>query len=136
MKYERLAKDVGGNLTSYASGDGSISFSWEDQHRHYINLKVTPEHIKLWRNQYHRFLNLEILDLPQGACLYNPVKRLDEQTLVMENEVYTYKEDSAFTAEKRYLVYDKEEDAPYHVGSSKALTLNFWLRYEKEIKGE
>ena len=130
--YKEISNDIGGNLRSYASGDGSISFSWERRGRG-LGEVVTPTHISLWRREFKRLPKLEILNKISGAVLYTPVTRVDTSTLVIEGKILTYERDDTFTAEKRYIVYLKGEEDPYHVGNDYSLKVNFYLKNETEI---
>jgi len=129
--YKDIADDIGGYLYAYASGDGSISFTWSN-YKSSLGERVTPSHINLWREFSQRFINLRIFNKMSGAVLYTPVTRIDENTLVMDNKIYQYVLDKTFTADVRYLIFDKME--PFHVGNCKALAINFFLNNEKEIR--
>ena len=130
--YKEFAEANGGDLNPYASGDGSISFTWS-RYRTSLGIPVTPTHISLWRDFSNRFPKLEILNKKSGAVLFAPVTRIDENTLTLEGEIYTYEKDVEFTAEARHIITLRGEDNPYNHGSCEALAINFYLRNEKEI---
>ena len=48
-----------------------------------------------------------------GVKLYNPITRIDGNTLVMNNRIYTYKKDESVTACELYTVFDKEDSLPF-----------------------
>ena len=130
--YRFFRESIGADLNAYASGDGSISFVWS-RFGTATGEPVTPTHVSLWQKEFNRFTTLKIMNTKGGVKLYNPVTRIDGNTLVMNNRIYTYKKDESVTACDLYTVFDKEDSLPFSDGNVTAMQINFFLRNEQEI---
>lgn len=71
-------------LKCYASGDGSLSFTWEYKDKA-LNDEVTETHIKEWLVDHHEYAYMRLVYVNHGWKLLYPITRKSENLLKFES---------------------------------------------------
>lgn len=126
----KIQAPLGGYYQSYAPGDGGISFVHSD-----LNGEATNEQIPDWAMEQLKPEGFKLRRFTGGIVrAYDPVKRIAETLLLMENQnrYYLYAVDYVGNGWKRYVFFDANTKQEVINENMKA-AMSFFLNNEREF---